>query len=77
MAVVSQTLYNFETDFFVASWVLTFLVYYSCYRRIETFLPEQKKLWEESGTPLASLASTEKLKEFEKEQEVHVQYVHV
>ena len=40
------------------------------YRRIKTFLPKQKRLWDESSGSQASVANREKLDEFEKEQEV-------
>ena len=48
--------------------VSTFNCFY--FSRIETFLPKQKQLWAESEEPLASKANKEKIKEFEKEQEV-------
>ena len=49
---------------------------YACtctlFRRIETYLPEQKKLWESSEEPVATKFNKQKLTELEEEQKVHM-----
>ena len=54
---------------------MEFIYTCSLFRRIETYLPEQKKLWESSEEPVATKFNKQKLTELEEEQKVHRPYV--